>query len=151
MATPHPSRDARHLPLKGKALVTSAQKNGGSKPPPYGVNVYCVRSNLISVCHPERAIFNCESNFCEVRRKRAKAQGEAAAGSIMKFRCLFLTNVTFIQKRKQDLLRDPFVALLLGLLRSLHSTTQTSTPLRSAQDGTQRLDSNHRRAHYVNL
>lgn len=46
-------------------------------------------------CHPERSV--AKSNFCEVQRsKRAKAQGEAAAGSIMNFYYLSKTNVTFI-------------------------------------------------------
>ena len=58
-----------------------------------------------SVCHPERSV--AKSNFCEVQQsKRAKAQGEAVAGSIMKFCCLSQTNVTFISnisKKQQNL------------------------------------------------
>ena len=55
-----------------------------------------------SVCHPERSV--AKSNFCEVQRsKRAKAQGEAAAGSIMNFCYLSLTNVTFISKKTTKL------------------------------------------------
>ena len=94
---------------------------------------YIMRSNSISVCHPERSV--AESNFCEVQQsKRAKAQGEAVAGSIMKFCCLSQTNVTFISKNSKTCFEIPSSLSLLGLLRSFHSTTQTSTPLRSAQD-----------------
>ena len=98
--------------------------------------IYIVRSNFISVCHPERSV--AKSNFCEVQRsKRAKAQGEAAAGSIMNFCYLSKTNVTFISKKdSKTCFEIPSSLLLLGLLRSFHSTTQTSTPLRFAQDDT---------------
>ena len=89
-----------------------------------------------SVCHPERSV--AKSNFCEVQRsKRAKAQGEAAAGSIMNFCYLSKTNVTFILKKdNKACFKIPSSLLLLGLLRSFHSTAQTSTPLRFAQDDT---------------
>ena len=94
---------------------------------------FFIQTNILCVILSERS----ESNFCEVQRsKRAKAQGEAVAGSIMRFRWLFQTNVTFFKKRQQNLFRDPFVALAPRFAPFVSLTTQTSTPLRSAQDDT---------------
>ena len=63
----------------------------------YGLDLHSA-FKFYSVCHPERS--GAKSNFCEVQRsKRAKAQGEAAAGSIMNFCYLSKTNVTFISKK----------------------------------------------------
>ena len=52
--TPHPSAFSCHLPPLGKALDKCKQRNGGSKPPPYGVTLYSVhtRDNLFPINSP---------------------------------------------------------------------------------------------------
>ena len=96
---------------------------------------FFIQTNILCVILSERS----ESNFCEVQRsKRAKAQGEAVAGSLMEFCWLCQTNVTFFKKRQQNMFRDPFVALAPRFVPFASLTTQTSTPLRSAQDDTKR-------------
>ena len=91
---------------------------------------FFIQTNILCVILSERS----ESNFCEVQRsKRAKAQGEAVAGSIMRFRWLFQTNVTFFQEKTTK-----FVSRSLRRSRSsvcsvrfTHYTNFDSTSFRS--------------------
>ena len=88
------------------SLYKNSFFSAGAEPPPYNANCYFVRSNFISVCHPERAIFIASRTFARCAQTQTSKSARRSRSGIYNEILLFLLKIMLLLFSKKTARSD---------------------------------------------